>query len=110
MNRDLIKNFVLRNNYYSFYIENYAIPWNIDYSELSINHFIVKNRRLIEISDLLIKFIGENKFMYTDYHNILIKDIIKFYPKELNNNIDKILIDNLIIFFKQVYGKTLSIT
>lgn len=26
MNRDLIKNFVLRNNYYSFYIENYAIP------------------------------------------------------------------------------------
>lgn len=25
MNRDLIKNFVLRNNYYSFYIENYVI-------------------------------------------------------------------------------------
>lgn len=215
MNRDLIKNFVLRNNYYSFYIENYAIPkvlntinkkniniyqkrneslmrressyskkfyedienslknsklYNKDLYYHSIKEFpiIIENRELwnnilnylnigvessintnyflldyffpyiglcIEIDsdyhnskklydqarDIYIKTYygidtirfdkyGENKFMYTDYHNILIKDIIKFYPKELNNNIDKILIDNLIIFFKQVYGKTLSIT
>ena len=116
-NKSLRKVFLDKFNNKIIEIDNYysnngisARPWNIDYSELSINHFIVKNRRLIEISDLLIKFIGENKFMYTDYHNILIKDIIKFYPKELNNNIDKILIDNLIIFFKQVYGETLSIT
>lgn len=103
-------------NYYkSWGIGEYIFP--IDFSKTIVDNFIEDNKLPLEFINKLINYIGKWKFMYMESHRISLEELNRIdnnsFPKECKFNkgsIEQLLLDNIIIVLKKIYGKTLIIT
>lgn len=90
----------------------------LDFSQTMINNFIEDNKLPLKFIDELINYIGEYKFMYLDNFNLSLEEIKKIdsslFPDKKNKyergSIEQMLLDNVIIILKQIYGKSLVVT
>lgn len=107
----------LMNYYSSWGIRECRYP--IDFSQTMIDNFIQDNRIPLEFIDKMIAFIGENKFMYSDFITLSLKEIQtidnylfpliekKGYDK---GSLEQLLLDNVTMILLKIYGKHLTVT
>lgn len=104
----------LRNYYNSWGIRESMYPMN--FSQTMVNNFIRDNRLPLEVIDKIINYIGENKFIYSDFLSLSIQDFNKIdsnlFPGLKNyepGTIEQLLLDNITSILLKVYGKRLTI-
>lgn len=104
-------------NYYKVWGISKECIFPLDFSKTMVDNFIRDNKLPLEFIDKLINWIGESKFIYSDFFTVSLKDIQNIdsgsFPKGskfTNGSIEQMLLDNIIITLKKIYGKTLTVT